>query len=91
MSMTSGETGTNERGRPTLMNIEITMVEISCEIPRLVLLCSEEVNWFTILNAKRQEKYGRREGVGGISLLVVTITIHDDLNSEYGFKKASYP
>ena len=29
------------------------------------------------------------EGVGGISLLVVTITIHDDLNSDYGFKKAS--
>ena len=52
--------------------------------------CSEEVNWFTILNAKRQEKYGRREGVGEINLLVVTITIHDDLNSEYGFKKASY-
>ena len=90
MSMTSGATGSKEKGRPTLMNIEVTMVEIPHEIPRLVLLCSEEVNWFTILNAKRQEKYGRREGVGGISLLVVTITIHDDLNSEYGFKKASY-
>ena len=90
MSMTSGATGSKEKGRPTLMNIEVTMVEIPQEIPRLVLLCSEEVNWFTILNAKRQEKYGRREGVGGISLLVVTITIHDDLNSEYGFKKASY-
>ena len=60
MSMTTGTTGTTERGRPTLMNIEITMAEISQEIPRLVLLCSEEVNWFTILNAKRQDKYGRR-------------------------------
>ena len=90
MSMTSGATGSKEKGRPTLMNIEVTMIEISQEIPRLVLLCSEEVNWFTILNAKGQEKYGRREGVGGISLLVVTIAIHDDLNSEYGFKKVSY-
>ncbi len=87
MSMT---TGTTEKGHPTLMNIEITMVEIPQEVPRLVLLCSEEVNWFTILNAKRQEKCGRREGVEEISLLVVTITIHDDLNSDYGFKKASY-
>ena len=66
------------------------MYEIPQETPRLVLLCSEEVNWFTVLNAKRQEKYGRREGVGDISLLVMTITIHDDLNSEYGFKKASH-
>ena len=85
--------GTNKnplRVQPTLMNVEITMYEIPQETPRLVLLCSEEVNWFTILNAKRQEKYGRREGVGDISLLVITITIHDDLNSEYGFKKASH-
>ena len=88
--MTSGTTGNDERGRPALMNIEITMVEVTSDIPRLVLLCSEEVNRFTVLNAKRQEKCGRREGVGEISLLVVTITIHDDLNSEYGFKKASY-
>ena len=85
--------GTNKnplRVQPTLMNVEITMYEIPQETPRLVLLCSEEVNWFTVLNAKRQEKYGRREGVGDISLLVMTITIHDDLNSEYGFKKASH-
>ena len=41
------------------------------------------------MNTKRQEKYGRREGTGGISLLVITITIHDDLNSDYGFHKAS--
>ena len=90
MSMTTGSTGGSERGQRTLMNIEVTIFEIGNEIPRLVLLCSEEVNWFTILNARRQEKYGRREGVGEISLLVITITIHDDLNSEYGFKKASY-
>ena len=88
--MTYGTTKSPLRVQPTLMNIEITMYEIPRETPRLVLLCSEEVNWFTILNAKRQEKYGRREGVGEISMLVVTITIHDDLNSEYGFKKASY-
>ena len=41
------------------------------------------------MNTKRQEKYGRREGTGDINLLVVTITIHDDLNSDYGFHKAS--
>ncbi len=86
MNMT---TGTTERGYPALRNIEITMGEIPQETPRMVLLCSEEVNRFTILNAKRQEKYGRREGVGEINLLVVTITIHDDLNSDYGFRKAS--
>lgn len=46
-------------------NVEITMWEIPKETPRFVLLCSEETNnWFTVLNAKRQEKYGRREGVG---------------------------
>ena len=38
MSMTSGATGNDEKGRPTLMNIEITMVEITHEVPRLVLL-----------------------------------------------------
>ena len=70
-------------------SVEITMWEIPQETPRMVLLCSEETNWFTVLNAKRQEKYGRREGVGEIKLLVVTITVHDDLNSDYGFHKAS--
>ena len=65
------------------------MWEIPQETPRMVLLCSEETNWFTVLNAKRQEKYGRREGVGEIKLLVVTITVHDDLNSDYVFHKAS--
>ena len=70
-------------------SVEITMWEIPQETPRMVLLCSEETNWFTVLNAKRQEKYGRREGVGKIKLLVVTITVHDDLNSDYGFHKAS--
>lgn len=70
-------------------NVVITMWEIPDETPRLVLLCSEETKWFTVLNAKRQEKYGRREGVGQINLLVVTITINDDLNSGYGFQKAS--
>lgn len=44
-------------------NVVITMLEIRCGVPRLVLLCSEEVNWFTVLNAKRQEKKSRKEGV----------------------------
>ena len=69
--------------------IIVTMQEIPDLVPRMVLLCSEETNWFTIMNTKRQEKYGRREGTGDINLLVVTITIHDDLNSDYGFHKAS--
>ena len=69
--------------------IIVTMREIPDLVPRMVLLCSEETNWFTIMNTKRQEKYGRREGTGDINLLVVTITIHDDLNSDYGFHKAS--
>ena len=69
--------------------IVVMMREIPDPLPRMVLLCSEETNWFTIMNTKRQEKYGRREGTGGISLLVITITIHDDLNSDYGFHKAS--
>ena len=41
------------------------------------------------MNLKRQEKYGRREGVGEITLLVVTITIYDDHNSDYRLYKAS--
>ena len=69
--------------------VVVMMREIPDSVPRMVLLCSEETNWFTIMNTKRQEKYGRREGTGGISLLVITITIHDDLNSDYGFHKAS--
>ena len=69
--------------------IVVTMQEIPDLVPRMVLLCSEETNWFMIMNTKRQEKYGRREGTGDINLLVVTITIHDDLNSDYGFHKAS--
>lgn len=40
------------------------------------------------MNLKRQEKYGR-EGVGEITLLVVTITIYDDHNSDYRLYKAS--
>ena len=69
--------------------IVVTMQEIPDSVPRMVLLCSEETNWFTIMNTKRQEKYGRREGTGDISLIVITITVHDDLNSDYGFHKAS--
>lgn len=37
-----------------MYNVVITMLEIRFEVPRLVLLCSEEVNWCTVLNAKRQ-------------------------------------
>ena len=69
--------------------IVVMMQEIPDSVPRIVLLCSEEMNWFTVMNTKRQEKYGRREGTGSINLLVVTITVHDDLNSDYGFHKAS--
>ena len=84
MNMIDGQTkGDDGKG------LVIITQEISDVVPRMVLLCSEETNWFTILNAKRQEKYGRREGVGQINLLVVTITIHDDLNSDYGLHKAS--
>ena len=73
----------------TQQNIVTNMWEIADDIPRLVLLCSEESNWFTTMNAKRQEKLGRREGVGEISTAVITITIHDDLNSDYGLHKAA--
>ena len=73
----------------TQQNIVINMWEIADDSPRLVLLCSEESNWFTTMNAKRQEKLGRREGVGEISTAVITITIHDDLNSDYGLHKAA--
>ena len=45
--------------------IVVMMREIPDSVPRMVLLCSEETNWFTIMNTKRQEKYGRREGTGG--------------------------
>ena len=65
------------------------MFEIRNEVPRMVLLCSEEVNWLTVLNAKRQIRYEREEGACSASLLIVTITIHDDLNSDFGFHKAS--
>ena len=70
-------------------NVVITMFEIQSEVPRMVLLCSEEVNWFTILSAKRYLKHMKKEGVGKADLLIVTITIHDDLNSDYGLQKAS--
>ncbi len=70
MRMIDKENGGKGKG-----NVEVTMWEIPQEIPRMVLLCSEETNWFTVLNAKRQEKYDRREGVAEINLLVVTITM----------------
>ena len=70
-------------------NVVITMFEIQHEIPRMVLLCSEEVNWFTVLNAKRQAKHSKKEGACIANLLIDMITIHDDLNSDDGFHKAS--
>ena len=70
-------------------NVVITMFEIQSEVPRMVLLCSEEVNWFTILSAKRYLKRIKKKGVDEADLLIVTITIHDDLNSDYGLQKAS--
>ena len=69
-------------------NVVITMFEIQSEVPRMVLLCSEEVNWFTILSAKRYLKRIKKKGVDNADLLIVTITIHDDLNSDYGLQKA---
>ena len=84
MNLIGGQANENEE-----KGIVVIMQEIPDFVPRMVLLCSEETNWFTVLNSKRQEKYGRREGVGQINLLVVTITIHDDLNSDYGLHKAS--
>ena len=70
-------------------NVVITMFEIQSDVPRMVLLCSEEVNWFTILSAKRYLKRMKKEGTSKADLLIVTITIHDDLNSDYGLQKAS--
>ena len=70
-------------------NVVITIFEIQHEVPRMVLFCSEKVNWFTVLNAKRQAKHSKKEGSCNANLLVVTTTIHDDLNSDYGFHKAS--
>ena len=41
------------------------------------------------LNSKRQERNGKKQDGGKTTLLIVTITIHDDLNSDPGFGKAS--
>lgn len=65
------------------------MKEIPNKAPRMVLLCSEEVIWFTLLNSKRQERNGKKQDGGETTLLIVTITIHDDLNSDHGFGKVS--
>ena len=84
MKLIGGQSFENEE-----KGILVVMKEIPDFVPRMVLLCSEETNWFTVLNSKRQEKYGRREGVGQINLVSSDHHNHDDLNSDYGFHKAS--
>ena len=59
------------------LDINVTLVELPDEVPTLVLLCSEERNWFTQLtkNPRKHEFH------------VVTITEDDDLLSSYGYCK----
>ena len=58
-------------------NISITLYSANEKKPRLVLVCSEESNWFTKL-----------EKVVGQYMTIVTITADDDLLSLYGVNKA---
>ena len=59
------------------LDIHITLAELPKHTPALVLLCSEERNWFTQL-ASHHRKY---------KFHVVTITEDDDLLSSYGHCK----
>ena len=60
----------------TLGNIYMTLVCANEKKPRLVLVCSEEMNWFT-----------RLEKAVGQYMTIVTITADDDLLSMYGVNK----
>ena len=59
-----------------LGNIYMTLIGADERRPRLVLVCSEEINWFTKL-----------EKVVGQYMTIVTITADDDLLSLYGVNK----
>ena len=56
-------------------NIHVTLISADERKPRLVLVCSEEINWFT-----------RLEKILGQYMTIVTITADDDL-SLYGLNK----
>ena len=58
-------------------NLTITLLSADDRKPRLVLVCSEESNWFT-----------RLEKAVGQYMIIVTITADDDLLSLYGVNKA---
>lgn len=58
-------------------NVFITLKAADERKPRLVLVCSEEINWFTKL-----------ERIVGQYMVVVTITADDDILSVYGIDKA---
>ena len=57
-------------------NIYMTLIGADERRPRLVLVCSEEINWFTKL-----------EKVVGQYMTIITITADDDLLSLYGVNK----
>ena len=57
-------------------NIYMTLIGADERRPRLVLVCSEEINWFTKL-----------EKVVGQYMTIITITADDDLLSLYGINK----
>ena len=59
------------------LDIKVTLAELPGEVPTLVLLCSEERNWFTQLT-KTPRKH---------EFHVVTVTEDDDLLSNYGYCK----
>ncbi len=61
----------------TVGNVFITLIAADERKPRLVLVCSEEINWFTKL-----------ERIVGQYMIIVTITADDDLLSTYGINKA---
>ena len=60
----------------TLGNVGVLLISADERIPRLVLVCSEESNWFTKL-----------ENAVGQYMTIVTITADDDLLSMYGVNK----
>ena len=59
-----------------LGNLHLMLISADEKKPRLVLVCSEESNWFTKL-----------ENAVGQYMTVVTITADDDLLPEYGVNK----
>ena len=60
----------------SLGNLQVALISADERKPRLVLVCSEESNWFTKL-----------ENAIGQYMTIVTITADDDLLSMYGVNK----